>query len=164
MLFGSKARSFNVIGKAGGLTGSRTDILVADRIFYDKTHEIININTGSMCEKVIAEEIKCPVHIGPMLTVAGTILQNNDLLYFYKEVRGCIGLEMESFFYAKEIEIAVKHGLVRNDFVTRMFYYSSDLPLDPTQNLAMEEGNVSWDEGVGSMNAIQRYILKNIIS
>jgi hypothetical protein len=164
MLFGSKARSFNIIGKAGGLTGNRTDILVADRIFYDKTHEIININTGKMCEKVLAEEIKCPVHIGPFITVAGTILQNNDLLYFYQQVRGCIGLEMESFFYAKEIEIAVKHGLVRSDFVTRMFYYSSDLPLDPTQNLAMEEGNVNWDEGVCSMNAIQRYMFKQIIS
>ena len=37
-----------------------------------------------------------------------------------------------------------------------------DLPLDPTQNLSMEDGNVSWDEGVGSMNSIMRFIFKKI--
>ena len=34
-----------------------------------------------------------------------------------------------------------------------------DLPLDPTQVLSQEGSNVSWDEGVCSMNAIQRHIL-----
>jgi hypothetical protein len=164
MLFGSKARSFNVIGKAGGLKGNRKDILIADRLFYDKNHEIININIGKMCEKELEQTIKSEIHIGPMLTVAGTVLQNNDLLAFYQKVRGCIGLEMEGFFYAKECEIAMKHGLVRNDFVMRLVYYCSDLPLDPNQNLAMEDDNVSWDEGVGSMNGIQRFMLRQIIS
>ena len=48
MLFGSKARSMNIIGKAGGLTGNRTDILVSSNIFYDKTNELININYGNI--------------------------------------------------------------------------------------------------------------------
>jgi hypothetical protein len=99
-----------------------------------------------------------------MLTVAGTIMQNDDLLRFYKEVMGCVGLEMEGYFFAKEIDTAIGLGLLPRDFVTRCFYYISDLPLLPNQNLSMEEGNVSWDEGVGSMNAIQRYILNKIFA
>ena len=99
-----------------------------------------------------------------MLNVAGTILQNNDLLYFYKHVQGCIGLEMEGYFFAREIENCIKFKILRKDFVTRCFYYASDLPLDPEQNLAQEDGNVSWDEGVCSMNAIQRYVMGQIFS
>jgi hypothetical protein len=164
MLFGSKARSMNIIGKAGGLSGNRTDILIANKMFYDKTHELCTINCGKINEEELMKETKSGVHLGPMLTVAGTILQNNDLLHFYKYVMGCIGLEMEGFFFIKEIDNSIKHGLLRSDFITRCFYYASDLPLDPTQNLSMEDGNVSWDEGVGSMNAIMRYIFKQIFS
>ena len=164
MLFGSKARSMNIIGKAGGLSGDRTDILVANKMFYDKTHELSNINYGKLDTEDLSKATRGGIHVGPMLTVAGTILQNNDLLYFYKNVMGCVGLEMEGYFFVREIENSIKHGLLRPDFVTRCFYYASDLPLDPSQNLAQEDGNVSWDEGVGSMNAIQRYILKQVIS
>ena len=46
--------------------------------------------------------------------------------------------------------------------MTRCFYYASDLPLDPTQNLSMETSSVSWDEGVGSMLAIQRYVYNQL--
>ncbi len=164
MLFGSKARSMNIVGKAGGLAGNRTDILVANKMFYDKTHELCTINTGEINEKELSEDTKSGVNVGPMLTVAGTILQNNDLLHFYKNVMGCIGLEMEGFFFIKEIDNAIKHALLKPEFITRCFYYASDLPLDPTQNLSMEDGNVSWDEGVGSMNAIMRFIFKKIFS
>jgi len=160
MLFGSKARSMNIIGKAGGLVGNRTDILVTSNIFYDKTNELININHGGVDVEVLEKETKSNVHLCPMLNVAGTILQNNDLLHFYKNVQGCIGLEMEGYFFVREIESCIKHGILKKDFITRCFYYASDLPLDPNQNLAQESGNVSWDEGICSMNAIQRYIMK----
>ena len=162
MLFGSKARSLNIIGKAGGLIGNRTDILVADRMFLDKNHELCNIDYGNLSKEQLEFDTKTRIHIGPMLTVAGTILQNTNLLSFYKHVMGCIGLEMEGFYFCKEVENCIKHGLLRKNFVTRCFYYISDLPMDPKQNLSQEEGNVSWDEGVGSMNAIQRFIINQI--
>jgi len=162
MLFGSKARSLNIIGKAGGLTGKRTDILVADKMFFDKNNELTIIDYGNISKEELEKETSTTVHIGPMLTVAGTILQNNELLTFYKHVMGCIGLEMEGFYYCKEIDNCIKHGLLKKDFMTRCFYYVSDLPLVVGETLASEEGNVSWDEGVGSMNAIQRFILKKI--
>lgn len=163
MLFGSKARSLNILGKCGGLIGERTDIIVADKIFYDKTHDLCEVNYGNMDFDDLRKCTRSKVHVGPILTVAGTILQNSDLLYFYKHVMGCVGLEMEGYYFAREIENCIKHKLVRSDFVSRLFYYSSDLPLDPLQNLTKEESNVSWDEGIGCMNAIQRFILKQIL-
>jgi len=77
-------------------------------------------------------------------------------------VKGCIGIDMEGFFFAREVENAIKHNVLDRNFLTRCFYYVSDCPLDPTQLLSMEEGIVSWEEGVGSINAIQRYILNEI--
>ena len=79
---------------------------------------------------------KCDIHKGSLLIVAGTILQNYELLNFYKHVMGCVGLEMEGFYYAAEVENSVKHRLVNSKFISRFFYYVSDLPLDPTQVLS----------------------------
>jgi hypothetical protein len=162
MLFGSKARSMNIIGKAGTLVGRRSDILLASKVFHDKSHDVASVNYGEMDISELKKITHCDIYVGPMLTVAGTILQNNDLLNFYKYVMGCIGLEMEGYYYAREVENSIKHSLLREDFVSRLFYYASDLPLDPTQNLSTESSVVSWDEGIGSMNAIQRFILKQI--
>jgi len=164
MLFGSKIRSMNVIGKAGGLTGHRTDILLAKKVFFDKTHDVAELNLGNLNIEALKKSTNSNVHLGPLLTVAGTILQNNALLNFYKNVMGCLGLEMEAYYYAREIENSIKRDLVDPNLITRFFYYVSDLPLDPSQNLAMEEHHVSWDEGIGSMNAIQRFVLKHIMS
>ena len=76
---------------------------------------------------------------------------------------GCVGLEMEGFYYANEIENSVKHKLIKNTFISRFFYYVSDLPLDPSQVLSQEGAAVSWDEGICSVNAIQRHILNLIM-
>jgi len=162
MLLNSKARSMNIIGKAGGLIGQRSNILIANKVYRDNTHELCNVNTGNIDLERIMAECKTKVYIGPMLTVSGTILQNYDLLNFYKNVRRCVGLDMEGFFFAREIESGIRHDVLVKDFISRCFYYVSDLPLDPTQVLSMEESVVSWEEGVGSINAIQRYILNEI--
>ncbi len=169
LLFGSKAKSLNIMGKAGGLIGKRKDILISNKIFYDKTNDVTNVDIGNLDIQILDQMInnkttdKTQIHIGPMLTVSGTILQNELLLLYYQLVMGCIGLEMEGYFYAKEIESAVKHMILQNKFYTRCFYYTSDLPLDPTQNLASEGEMVNWEEGVQTMNAIQRFILKKVL-
>ena len=164
MLFGHSLRSINVIGKAGALVGDRTDILACTSIYLDKTNEIININEGNLEKEKLEKMTGRAVHVGPMLTVAGTILQNSKILRFYKYIQGCVGLEMEGFYFAEQIEKSVKEALIRPDFITRCFYYASDLPLDPNQNLSQEGENVSWDEGIASMNAIQRYVLNKIFT
>ena len=162
MLFGKYARSLNIIGKAGGLVGNRGDILIANKIFLDKTYQLVDINTGIINKEELETKSKSKIHIGPMLTIAGTILQNFDLLRFYKYIYGCIGLEMEGFYFAEEIDNFIKQGIIKKDFESRFYYYISDIPLDPNQNLSQESTNVSWKEGVGSINAIERNILNFI--
>ena len=135
------------MGKAGGLVGKRTNILIRQKIIYDKTNDVTNIDIGDFDTEKLHHMINIDsqeynkqinIHIGPMLTVSGTILQNDLLLLYYKYVWGCIGLEMEGYFFAKEIEIAIKNIPKINKFQTRFFYYISDLPLDPNQNLVLK--------------------------
>ncbi|MCQ2820356.1 MAG: hypothetical protein MJ252_24075 [archaeon] len=164
MMLGKKARSLNIIGKAGGLTGKRTDILAASRIFSDKKGDMVNLNMGEFNAEEFKKAVNTDVHVGPILCVAGTILQNYDLLNYYKKINGCVGLEMEGFYFADEVAKGIEHGLLRKDFVSRFFYYVSDLPLVIGETLSAEGGNVCWEEGVGSMNAIQRHVLNCIFS
>ncbi len=50
--------------------------------------------------------------VGLLLTVADTILQNYDILNFYKHAMGCVGLEMEGYYYAAEVESKIKHKMI----------------------------------------------------
>jgi len=134
-MFGRKIRSISIIGKAGGLVGNKGDILLADRIHSDDSSEIVNNNLGSLNLKVLQEAVKRPLYVGPMLTVAGTILQNSVLLNFYKKLCHCVGLEMEGLHFAKEIKKYMEIGIIREDVISRFAYYISDLPLDPNNNL-----------------------------
>ena len=113
-------------------------------MFRDKNNELVNINYGKLNVEDLKKQTKTGVHLGPMLIVAGTVLQNSYLLKYYKYLMGCVGLEMEGFFFAKEVDDSIKNGLLSPDFITRCYYYVSDLPLDPSQNLSQEDDNVSW--------------------
>ncbi len=64
---------YTVIGKAGGLVGKRSDILIANKVYYDKSHELVNINTGNPDIELIEKMAKTKVNLEPMLTVSGTI-------------------------------------------------------------------------------------------
>eukprot|EP00826_Nyctotherus_ovalis_P017261 TRINITY_DN1506_c0_g2_i7.p1 TRINITY_DN1506_c0_g2~~TRINITY_DN1506_c0_g2_i7.p1 ORF type:complete len:688 (+),score=196.13 TRINITY_DN1506_c0_g2_i7:878-2941(+) len=134
-MFGKKIRSINIIGKAGGLVGNKGDILLASRIHSDDSFEVVNNNLGSLNLKTLQEAVKRPLYVGPMLTVAGTIIQNSLLLNFYKKLCHCVGLEMEGLHFAKEIKKYKEIGIVREDVISRFAYYISDLPLDPNSNL-----------------------------
>ena len=59
MLFGDKARSLNILGKCGGLTGKRSDIIVVDSIFTDKTHELVSLNVGELGLDTLKSATKC---------------------------------------------------------------------------------------------------------
>eukprot|EP01022_Parablepharisma_sp_SALTPOND_P016268 TRINITY_DN2362_c0_g1_i1.p2 TRINITY_DN2362_c0_g1~~TRINITY_DN2362_c0_g1_i1.p2 ORF type:complete len:925 (-),score=72.83 TRINITY_DN2362_c0_g1_i1:14366-17140(-) len=134
-LFGRKIRSINIIGKAGGMTGNKGDLLLATRIHSDESFEVVNNNLGNLDTKLLERTAGRPVHVGPMLTVAGTILQNSLLLNYFKKLCHCVGLEMEGLHFAREIKRYTELGIVRNDVISRFAYYISDLPLDPCSNL-----------------------------
>ena len=155
-VYGRKIRSINIIGKAGGLTGNKGDLLLATRIHSDESFEVVNNNLGKFDTAELEKATGRPVYVGPMLTVAGTIIQNSELLNYFKKLCHCVGLEMEGLHFAREIKRYKELGIVRDDVISRFAYYISDLPLDPNSNLSKEEGEVSFDEGVPSLNAIYR--------
>ena len=109
--------------------------MLATRIHNDEAFEVVNNNLGNLDIKQLAKEACRPVHAGPMLTVAGTVIQNPVLLNYYKKLYHCVGLEMEALHFAREIKRYTELGLVREDVTSRFAYYTSDLPLDPNSNL-----------------------------
>lgn len=159
LLFDTCIDSFSFIGKAGGLVGNRKDILISTKFHDMSTKGVTLVNPAGISSKIF-EDLGISVHKGPMLTVAGTILQNNKLLTYYKHIEGCVGLEMEGCYFAQAIQQGIEQSLLKETVPTRFLYYVSDLPLNPESNLAQEENNVSWDEGVPTMNAITEQCLK----
>ncbi|NBC29229.1 MAG: hypothetical protein GVY29_04465 [Spirochaetes bacterium] len=83
------------------------------------------------------------IHLGPLLTVEGTLLQNRLMLHFYRRIWGCTGIEMEGIHYYRQV---LESAEVR----MRFFYYVSDTPL-------------SAFEGIPPLYAITRTILRRIL-
>lgn len=161
-LFGQRVRSVNVLGKAGGLTGARGDILLPDATILQTNDERYVIRHTDLTDELLAELAPGRgVHHGPVLTVAGTLLQDRTLLHFYRHIHRCVGLEMEGSFFLRQLRRATDTGIVRADLVPRFAYYVSDLPLSPHDNLSASLGP---QEGVPPLYAITRAILKRVLS
>lgn len=158
-LLGKALVSYTVVGKAGGLGGYRNDILVATRFFDEVSKNVIRANYSGISQSLLQKETDSLVRIGPMLTVSGTILQNTKMLLYYKHIEGCIGLEMEGACIALCIKHSIEAGIIREDVSTRFIYYVADLPLNPDTSMVSEEDNFNFDEGVKSINGINRYII-----
>lgn len=158
LLFENCIDSFSFIGKAGGLVGNRKDVLISTK-FHDVTTKAMTLVNPSGLDLEYFAKLGIPVHKGPMLTVSGTILQNEKLLKYYRHIEGCVGLEMEGCYFAQGIQLGIEMGLLKETVPTRFLYYVSDIPLDPDSNLAQEEGNVNWDEGIPTMSAITEHCL-----
>ncbi len=160
-LFGRRIRSVNVLGKAGALVGRRGDVLVPTRFIEqsnDGLHPLEHL-AANETERLRKRLGPIGLHIGPMLTVTGTLLQNRMMLNFYKHLWGCVGLEMEGSFYHRKLFESVELGVLSEDVTLRYLYYVSDLPLDHTSNLS---GRMSPREGVPPLYAITREILSGI--
>lgn len=163
MLFGPKLRSFNLLGKCGGLVGKQSDVMISTMHFLSKTHDVVSVKGGDINNEELAEITGSNVHSGPFITVAGTILQNNELLKYYKVVMGCIGLDMEGYYYIREMENSIKHKLLSENLVMRCLYYVLDVPTDPNQILPKGNSDDYWEEGIGPMNAMERYLLQKAL-
>jgi hypothetical protein len=163
ILFGHSVKSINVLGKAGALTGKRGDILVPEAFIEQSTDLFQPLK--KMGEKEFQRLKKLSgdreVHRGGMLTVAGTLLQNRTMLYFYKHLWDCIGLEMEGSHYHHYIQKATMLKLVPRNIPARYYYYVSDLPLDHSLSLAAP---MEASEGIPPLYAITREILNQIYS
>ena len=171
--FGKAIRSFNVMGKAGGLDGNRGDIQLASHVLLSKSSAVTEDSQDELrsCgnEDLLATRLReligprVTVHEGKVLTIPGTMLQNVKLLKYYKTIWGCIGVEMEGSYFARCLMESHKAKLVRPDLVTRFAYYTSDLPLAASTdtNLATP---MRPNEGVPPLYAIARAMIEQILS
>ncbi len=171
--FGKAIRSFNVMGKAGGLQGNRGDIQLATHVLLSKSSAVTEDSQDELrgCgnEGLPAERLreligpKVTIHEGKVLTIPGTMMQNVKLLKYYKVIWGCIGVEMEGSYFARCIAESRKAKLVRPDLITRFAYYTSDLPLavSTDTNLATP---MRPNEGVPPLYAIARAMVEQILA
>jgi CRP-like cAMP-binding protein len=159
-LFGPHIRSINVLGKAGGLVGARGDVLVASR-FVEQDDTLQPLPRHVDVARLRARIPNRGVWEGPVLTVLGTVLQNDLLLRYYQRIWGCIGLEMEGSWFARQAIERRAIGVLRDDVALRFVYYVSDLPLEVGHSLT---ASMEADEGIPPLYAITRELLTAIFA
>ena len=152
-LYGQNIRSVNFLGKAGALLGQRGDIL-APSAFIEQHSDLFQPLPSQDGPAGLR------VHQGPMLTVDGTLLQNRQMLNFYRQIWNVVGIEMEGTHYYREILESQQLGVIEQDVAFRFLYYVSDLPLEANASLAAP---LRASEGVPPLYAITRHILNRII-
>ena len=163
LLFGRNLASINVLGKAGSLVGERGDVLIPDAFIEQTSDRFYPLPRweDSGYRRLAGEIPESSLHFGPILTVAGTLMQNRRMLQFYRHIWGCIGLEMEGTFYYRQILEAMELGVIPRPVPTRFLYYVSDLPLDHRDSLSVR---LHPSKGIPPLYAITRQILNLILA
>lgn len=149
--------SLSVMGKAGILSGDKGDIMIPSHFIFEGTTHSYPIE-NEIEAKQFASGMK--IFTGGMLTVAGTSLQNKEILsYFKKSTYRCIGLEMEGGHYARAVQIAKLRGHI-SEILELYAYYASDNPLKTGHTLA--SGSLG-DLGIEPTYRITQVILEKIL-
>lgn len=159
-LFSRQIRSVNVLGKAGALTGRRGDVLVPTAFVLQADDSFQPLPVPQGLGTLRNRLPRNGVHAGPLLTVAGTLLQNRPLLHFYRNIWKCVGLEMEGVYYARKVTESIQLGVLDPSVVQRYYYYVSDVPLQAGERLSSP---LSPAEGIPPLYAITREILAAIL-
>lgn len=127
LLFGTNIRSVNVFGKAGALVGKRGDVLLPTHfIMFDEDNPKAVINRDVDYNRIVQlSNAHCDVYAGPLLTVLGTLVQNQDLLHYFDKLWKCVGLEMEGTYYSRAMERGIMLGLLLPTVRSRYFSFLS---------------------------------------
>jgi len=163
-LFQHRLRSFSVMGKAGTLVGKRGDILLPDS-FLNQTHDQILPLVPWPSREIQSLKNGLPssvvIHQGPLLTVEGTLLQNQSLLQFYKNLWKAVGIEMEGWYFAQQIQQARRTNHLVQQVRERYGYYVSDNPLELGSNLSTPMTAV---DGIPPLYSLTRHFIKEILN
>jgi hypothetical protein len=152
-------KSINIMGKAGTLPGNKGDIMLATAHVMEGTPNNYIVDNDLAVEDF---ENGYPIHVGPMVTVLGTSLQNRDVLAkFHNSHWKAVGLEMEGGHYQRAISAAIIQGHVPSDIKTRYAYYASDNPLHKGETLA--SGSLG-NNGIKPTYMITRVIFEKIVT
>lgn len=156
--FKDRVASFSIMGKAGTVVGQRGGIMLPTWLLKEGSHDVYDFPFGNILRP---EDFPgMAVHAdGPMLTVLGTILQNDDMLRTYRDEWGILGLEMEGIPYIRALWQCQKRGFLRPDLKVAVGYYASDAPLVPGESLSRELSL----EGVNATYAINAAILNRLL-
>ena len=147
------------LGKAGILPGKKGDIMLATAHVLEGQADNYMVNNDLGKEDF---DDSVDIHVGPIITVLGTSLQNRDILdKFMTTSWKAVGLEMEGGHYQRAIDAAIIRGHIAKDVKVRYAYYASDNPLKSGQTLA--SGSLGT-EGVRPTYMITKAILQKIFS
>lgn len=158
--FGKSIRSVNVMGKAGGLVGNRGDILFPTHFVREKGDlpDYRSLDNGDVDLAKLHHLCSRPVHVGPMVTIPGTLMQNRRLLRFYSSIWSAVGIEMEGTYFEDALTQARLMGIINYDARSRYVYYTSDTPLKgSSSSLSL---NMTQSEEVTPQYAITRLLLE----
>lgn len=160
--FRHRVISFSIMGKAGTVVGGRGGIMLPSYLLKAGSRDVYDLPLGNALEDSDFLDLELgEVHSGgPMLTVAGTILQNNEMLKEYRREWNILGLEMEGIPYVRALHQCLKRGWVRADLEVLVGYYASDAPLEVGESLARELALQGVDPTYGLNVAILRKILR----
>lgn len=151
-------RSISVMGKAGILPGKKGDIMLATAHIIEGSSD--NYRLENDLEPTDFES-DATVFKGPMVTVLGTSLQNQDLLRKFEQSWRTVGLEMEGGHYQRAISAAIIKGHVPADTRVRYAYYASDNPLLSGETLA---AGPMGTEGIRPTYMITKVILEKVLA
>ena len=159
--FGQRVASFCILGKAGTLIGSRGGLMLPTYVIREGSRDIYDIPNGNFLTAAALADLQVGEVIdgGPMLTVLGTILQNDELLKAYLEEWKVVGLEMEGIPYLRSLHQCLKLGLVNPLLKVGIGYYASDSPLVPGESLSRALAVEGVDPTYGLNLAILRHLL-----
>lgn len=151
--------SISIMGKAGILPGKKGDIMLAtSHVLEGIPHNYIVNN--DLTEKDFDDSVK--VYTGPIVTVLGTSLQNQDVLKKFQTTSWkAVGLEMEGGHYQRAINAAIIRGHISKKVKIRYAYYASDNPLTSKGTLA--SGGMGA-EGIRPAYMITKLILEKILN
>ncbi|AGF79711.1 hypothetical protein UWK_03184 [Desulfocapsa sulfexigens DSM 10523] len=157
--FSFKFESISIMGKAGTLPGKKGDIMLATAHVMEGTTN--NYIVDNDLDKSDFDE-GYPIHVGPMVTVLGTSMQNRHVLTrFHTSHWKAVGLEMEGGHYQRAISAAIIQGHVSRNIKTRYAYYASDNPLHAGETLA--SGSLG-DYGIKPTYMITKVLLEKVIN
>ena len=156
---GKHIHGIYIIGKAGTLVGERGDIMLPTFFIQLGPGDVYSMS-NCLTEKEFNGLDDTRVHTGgPMLTAAGTFLQNREVLEYFRDRWHALGVEMEGTPYARALAQARLRRRVREEVDIGVAYYASDAPLS-SDLLTTPLGA----EGVGPVYAVTIAVLRNILS
>jgi hypothetical protein len=146
---GRDIKSISIMGKAGitRINGGRFEIMLPDFVIEQSDapnlHDFPNGNRLTM-EDIRAVSFDGQIHDGgPMLTVPGTAMQSDIVLYHFMCGYDALGVEMEAGPYVKAIKnsyrkrrIGENVKILNKDIRMDVGYWASDDPTNPNETLA----------------------------